>query len=92
MKIEGSAYLHGAQRINSPHRSPAASAASGVGATREADQLDISPEASLLSQLRDVPEIRADKVASIRSQIANGTYETDDKLEAALSSLMDEIG
>lgn len=91
MQIQGSAYLHGAQRINSPHRSAAAGSSSSAGGTREADQLDISPEASLLSQLRDVPDIRADKVAAIRSQIANGTYDSDDKLDAALSRLLDEI-
>jgi hypothetical protein len=30
-------------------------------------------------------------VASIRAQIANGTYETPEKLDMALSRLLDEI-
>jgi len=53
--------------------------------------VDISPEAQLLSQARDLPEIRADRVAAIKAQIASGTYETDAKLDAALENLLDEF-
>jgi negative regulator of flagellin synthesis FlgM len=55
------------------------------------DQLDISPEADFVSQVRDLPDIRADKVAAIKAQIQAGTYETDEKLDIALSRLLDEI-
>ncbi len=93
MYIQGSSYVHGAQPINAPHRSynsqPTQSPASSV---RGADELDISPEASLVSKVRDVPDVRADKVARIKAQIANGTYDTDAKLDVALSRLLDEIG
>jgi negative regulator of flagellin synthesis FlgM len=54
--------------------------------------LDISPEAELLSQVRDLPEIRQDRVNDLRAQIKNGTYDTDEKLDLALSRLLDEIG
>ena len=92
MQIQGPSYLHGAQSISAPHRSPSTTAAGSTSSTREADQLDISPQASLASQLRDIPDVRADKVASLRSQIASGTYDTDAKLSSALSNLLDEIG
>jgi anti-sigma28 factor (negative regulator of flagellin synthesis) len=54
--------------------------------------LDISSEADFISQARDLPEIRSERVAAIRAQIQNGTYETSDKLSGALDRLLDEIG
>ena len=91
MYIYGTAHVHSAQPVNAPHRlaatqAPSTSYAGGV------DELDISPEADFVAQARDLPEIREDRVASIRAQIAAGTYETADKLEMALSGLLDEIG
>jgi len=91
MYIYGTSQIHAAQPLNSPHRlSP--TPASGSHSSAGVDQLDISPEADFVAQARDLPDIREDRVASIRAQIKNGTYETPDKLDAALSSLLDEIG
>ena len=56
------------------------------------DQLDISQEAELVSRVREVPDIRADRVAEIRAAIESGTYETTDKLDIALDRLLEEIG
>ena len=56
------------------------------------DQLDISHEADLASRLQDIPDIRADRVAAIRAEIEAGVYETDDKLDLAVSRLLDEMG
>lgn len=92
MRIQGSTYVHGAQAINSPHRAYSSAGASRSGATGQVDHLDISSEAQYLSQVRDLPEIRADRVASIRAQIQSGVYETDEKINAALDRLLDEIG
>lgn len=56
------------------------------------DQLNISAEAQLLSTQATGSEIRADKVADIRAQIASGQYETAEKLDAAVGRLLNEIG
>jgi negative regulator of flagellin synthesis FlgM len=91
MYINGTSHVHAAQPLNSPHRmTPAAAPFSPRGAGT-IDQLDISPEADFVAQARELPEIREDRVASIRAQIAAGTYETPEKLDAALSRLIDEI-
>lgn len=94
MYIYGSSQVHSAQPIAAPHKfggvqstqGPQARGMSGV------DQLDISPEAEMLSQVHNLPEIRQDRVADIRAQIKAGTYDTDAKLDMALSRLLDEIG
>ena len=36
-------------------------------------------------------EIRIDRVAEIRRQISNGSYETPEKLDAALDRLLDQF-
>lgn len=91
MYIYGSSQVHAPQALAAPHRfapvqAPQNRPAAGV------DQLDISPEADLLSQVHNLPEVRQDRVNELRAQIASGTYETDAKLDAALSRLLDEIG
>jgi negative regulator of flagellin synthesis FlgM len=53
------------------------------------DQVDISAEAQSISQTGT--EIRSDRVNEIRAQISNGIYDTPDKMDAAISRLLDEI-
>lgn len=91
MQIYGTTHLHAPQPLSAPHRMAPAQGTTSRG-TFGVDQLDISPEADFVSQVRDLPDIRADKVAAIKAQIQAGTYETEQKLDAALSRLLDEIG
>ena len=52
------------------------------------DQLEISAEALAI---QNSPEIRTEKVAEIREQIAAGRYETAEKIDQAVERLLDEI-
>ncbi len=91
MQIQGPANLHGAHAIHGPHRVQGPAPQQPSGPIQGADQLDISAEAEMISRIRDVPDIRADRVAEIRHQIEAGTYETEDKLELAVGRLFDEL-
>ncbi|MBW8884332.1 MAG: flagellar biosynthesis anti-sigma factor FlgM [Planctomycetia bacterium] len=91
MYIYGTSQIHAAQPLNAPHRLTQSQAASSGYSSGGVDQLDISPEADFVAQARELPEIREDRVASIKAQIQAGTYETADKLDMALSRLLDEI-
>jgi negative regulator of flagellin synthesis FlgM len=91
MQIYGPSQLHGAQSINTPHISRAAQTAS-TSSPAGADRLELSDAAQFASQLNDVPAIRADRVAALKAAIADGSYETADKLSTAVSRLFDEIG
>jgi anti-sigma28 factor (negative regulator of flagellin synthesis) len=55
-----------------------------------ADRAELSGTSHLLAALKS-NDIRADKVASIRAQIANGSYETDAKLNGAVDKLLDDV-
>lgn len=68
------------------------SSASSLGA----DQLELSAEAQQISQTQASgavqtagSDIRTEKVAALRQAIADGTYETEENLSAALDRMLD---
>ena len=75
----------------------AASATQGAGAAHAAnrtqlqDRVELSEHARHLDKLRQMPDIREGKVQAARSAIADGVFETPDRLRAALLRLLDEI-
>ena len=91
MYIYGSSQIHAAQPVNPPHRLTPPHSTSGSYSSAGVDQLDISPEADFVAQARELPDIRESRVAALREQIQSGEYETAEKLDLALSRLLDEI-
>uniref|UniRef100_A0A7C2K153 Flagellar biosynthesis anti-sigma factor FlgM n=1 Tax=Schlesneria paludicola TaxID=360056 RepID=A0A7C2K153_9PLAN len=75
--------------------------ASGVSAAPETaapakpqfprDELQLSSAGKLLDQLSQNADVRQERLARIKEAIANGTYDTDEKLEAALSRMFDAV-
>lgn len=61
------------------------------------DQLDLSSNISGVNRLDSTTqvagggEIRINRVAEIRRQLADGSYETPEKLDAALDRLLDQL-
>lgn len=92
MHVYGPSHLHGAQPVNPPHTSRVSKPAPPDYSGAIQDELDLSEAAQLVDKLREVSEIRHERVAQIRAEIVAGTYETDEKLEIALGRLLDEIG
>ena len=92
MQIHGPAHLHGPQPIGPPHSSRVSQPHSRPDSTPISDEVEISEAARLVDQARQVPEVRQDRIDAIRTQLAQGTYETQEKLEIAVERLLDEIG
>lgn len=61
------------------------------GTQRGGDEVQFSDTARLLSKLRQLPDVRQDKVDQIRQAIDDGTYDTDEKVDAILGPLMEDI-
>jgi len=91
MQINGPAHVHGPQPINAPHRPMNAPAANSAPRAAEVDQLDISPEADMVSRTREMSDVRQDVVDRVRAEIQAGTYETPEKLDIALGRMLDEM-
>jgi negative regulator of flagellin synthesis FlgM len=92
MHIYGPQSLHGPQSIGAPHSARTAKPATPAEGTAIKDEVNISDAARFIEQAAQVPEMRQDRVNSIRQQIADGTYETQDKFDVAVDRLLDEIG
>jgi negative regulator of flagellin synthesis FlgM len=92
MHIYGPAHLHGPQSIGAPHASRAAKPTQPTHPGPIQDELEISDAARLVEQVNQLPDVRQDRIDRIRAEIAEGTYETDEKLDIAVGRLLDEIG
>ncbi|MGI6065976.1 MAG: flagellar biosynthesis anti-sigma factor FlgM [Bacillota bacterium] len=61
---------------------------------RAQDALDISPQARelqiLKAKIREVPEVREEKVSAIREQLNRGDYQID--FDTLVENLLQEIG
>ncbi len=92
MQIHGSTQAHGPHGVKAPHTNRPTNSPSGPTSAGPADQLDISPAADAAASAAEGGEVRSDLVARVRNEIASGTYETPEKMDAALSRLLDELG
>ncbi len=93
--------IHGLHQAQAPQgvqaaqntRSTAQAASTESCQPTQTDQLDLSPEALAISRsdAAQSGEIRAEKVAAIRQAIADGVYETPEKLSVALDKMLDAM-
>jgi flagellar biosynthesis anti-sigma factor FlgM len=58
---------------------------------RPGDRVELSDHARLLDQLRRMPDVRSERVEEVRQAITDGTYETDVRLEKAISGLIRDL-
>lgn len=105
MQIYGPYRVSTAQQTSGPQRNQQASGQDSPArpTATPTDQLDLSAGAnsaagagsvnrlSTPSPVAGNGEIRIDRVADIRRQIADGSYETPEKLDAALDRLLDQL-
>ncbi|MHB9070261.1 MAG: hypothetical protein ACYC54_07815 [Sedimentisphaerales bacterium] len=67
----------------------------GVGddhQTEELLQADArSPLGQLLSKIAELPEVRFEKVLTVRRQICGGLYRTDEKLDATIDRMLEDL-
>ncbi len=91
MEIYGAGGAQGPQPIYPRLAAFSVEAGATVHAGTPRDHVEISPLGQMLDGISRLPDIRHEKVAEIRSQIASGTYETPAKLEMALDRMIDEL-
>ncbi len=71
-------------------KGPAKPAATEAYSANNVDKLELSNVDHLMAQLK-TNDVRWDKVNEIKAQIANGTYDTDDKLTSAADKMLDDV-
>ena len=90
MKIDGLGNIHNFKKLDGA-KAYEQSKKKEPDKADAADNVELSNKAKALSALNNVPAVRADKVESIKKEIAKGDYLTDEKLDGAIQGLLDEI-
>ena len=88
MDVSGIGPSSGASPVRgvAPVASQPAAQPSSVAAPR--DELEISSVGKMMDRMSETPDVRAERLAQIKEAIENGSYDTDEKLEAALSKIV----
>ncbi len=60
-------------------------------ADRAGDRVELSTHARLLDRLLRLPDVRDELVERVRHAIADGTFETPEKLDIAVRQLLEEL-
>ena len=55
------------------------------------DVVEISNAAALAAKVQEIPDVRADLVARVKGEIEAGTYETPERIDAAVEKLLDDL-
>jgi len=91
MDVNGPSSVQGTQPVN---RTKPTVRFERPGAEKPAtpqDELEISTEGKLLQDMAETSQMRKERLEQIKAAIDDGTYETSEKLEAALSVLINEV-
>lgn len=82
------------QNVNAARAAYKAEAPATAANTAKADRAELSntPEMQRLMQLAKAGDVRTDKVADLKAQIAAGTYDLDAKADAVADRLLDDLG
>lgn len=99
MQIHSLQNAQATQSVQSTQAAKGAEATNDASAStsaQQADQLDLSPEALAIGEAQatvgsEVTGIRSEKVAAIKQAIADGSYETPEKLSMALDKMLDSF-
>ena len=62
-----------------------------VSSSPTSDTVEISQQARIAAKLASLPEVRTDLVAQVKAEIEAGTYDTQEKLDIAISRMLNEL-
>lgn len=94
MDVNGTSSISGSLPINkqiSPSNINTEKTPASKPISSPQDELEISSAGRMLDEMTNDSEMRAERLAQIKAAIDDGTYETDEKLDAALSRLLDQF-
>lgn len=93
MDVSGLGSVQGVSPVRQPtpvNAPKSAEASSAINSPQ--DELELSAAGQALDRIGETPEMRAERLAHIKAAIDDGSYETDEKLDAALSRMFDSLG
>ena len=88
-KIDG---VGGAGRVDGPQRLGRITPPASLEQAPATDKVEFSPHAKITSDALSLPSIRAERVAEIKSLLQSGRFDTEARLDQALTRFMAENG
>ena len=92
MEVHGIGPVQGSSPISASRPAAEVQRTSETKPIASRDEVEISSGGKMLENLHQSPDVRAERLAQIKAAIEAGEYETPEKLEAALSRMLSEIG
>jgi anti-sigma28 factor (negative regulator of flagellin synthesis) len=80
----------GPGRIDGPRKISQVESKAGPSAASNADHVNLSQRAGMISKAMSLPQVRAERVAEVKKLIESGRFDTDTRLEGALKKFMVE--
>ena len=87
MQIRPTSNVQNTQAVNLQPKTASTNSVNNATAL-PVDQLDISPQAQMMGTTATGGEVRTDRVDELRAQIANGNYDTAEKLDTAVGRML----
>ncbi len=91
MEVTGPGSIQGSTPIKQTPQTPEMQPATESKSASPLDEVEISSAGKMLDSLGQSSKVRSERLAQIKSEIEAGTYETPEKLEAALEKLLVEF-
>ena len=91
MEVRGLSSASPLSPINRPESAPGVEKSQVAGPTSPKDEVEISAVGKMLDDASRTPGIREQRLAEIKAAIEAGTYETPEKLELALSRMVEQL-
>ena len=88
MQIRPTSNVQNTQAVNLQPKTASTNSVNNNATALPVDQLDISTQAQMMSTAAAGGEVRTDRVAELRAQIANGNYDTAEKLDTAVGRML----
>lgn len=61
------------------------------GKAARSDEVELSSESRILGRMKQVPEVRQERIESIRKEIARGEYLTPERVESGIRKMLNEL-
>lgn len=91
MEVNGPGSVQGAYPVNQIRHNTEVRKQTETRSISPRDEIEISAAGRMMDQLNQSSDLRAERLAQIKADIDAGTYETPQKLEAALMKLFGEL-
>lgn len=91
MEVRGLSSASPLSPVNRPESTPGVEKSPSTGPTTPQDEVEISAVGKLLDDASRTPGVREQRLAEIKAAIEAGTYDTPEKLELALSRMVEQL-